>query len=242
MFAAAALDAVVVSPTDAILDLAAGTGDGALLAIQRLGPLGTVIGVDLSVPMLAVAQSKPSSRPVNFVASDAQRLPFLDRMFDSVICLFGLMFFPDARRALAEVRRVLRPDGRLAATMWATPEAAPFAGFIAQALGEALPADREELLRPFSLSDPTRVEHLLDEAGFGNIEVRREIRTAHFSSFDDYWSPVEAGGGRLGQAYLGLPTRTRTAVRRQVQERLTPLTSDGQIVMDIEAYLALGQV
>ncbi len=64
MFAAAALDAVVVSPTDAILDLAAGTGDGALLAIQRLDPLGTVIGVDLSVPMLAVAQSKPSSRPL----------------------------------------------------------------------------------------------------------------------------------------------------------------------------------
>ena len=73
MFAAAALDAVDVSPTEKVLDLAAGTGDGALLAVQRLGHSGNAIAVDLSVPMLVVAQSKPSSRPVDFVAADAQR-------------------------------------------------------------------------------------------------------------------------------------------------------------------------
>ena len=84
--------------------------------------------------------------------------------------------------------------------------------------------------------------HLLSEAGYGNVDVRREVRTAHFSSFDDYWSPVEAGGGRLGQAYLGLTPRMRTEVRQRVQERLVPLTTHkGQIVMDIEAFLAVGR-
>ena len=72
--------------------------------------------------------------------------------------------------------------------------------------------------------------------------MAKRLLDAGFSSFDDYWSPVEAGGGRLGQAYLGLPTRIRTDVRRHVHERLAPLTKDGKIVMDIEAYLALGQV
>ena len=242
MFAAAALDAVDVSPTDKVLDLAAGTGDGALLAVQRLGHSGNAIAVDLSVPMLVVAQSKPSSRPVDFVAADAQRLPFLDRTFDAVICLFGLMFFPNALRALAEVRRVLRPGARFAATVWRTPEDAAFSGFIAQALGEALPADREELLRPFSLSDAAQVERLLNEGGYGKIDVRREIRTAHFSSFEDYWDPIEAGGGRLGQAYLGLPPQTKVAVRQRVQEELSTLTVNGQIVMPLAAHLVVGQV
>ena len=121
-------------------------------------------------------------------------------------------------------------------------EDAAFGGFIAQALGEALPADREELLRPFSLSDAAQVERLLNERGYGKIDVRREIRTAHFSSFEDYWDPIEAGGGRLGQAYLRLPPQTKVAVRQRVQEELSTLTVNGQIVMPLAAHLVVGQV
>jgi SAM-dependent methyltransferase len=241
LFAAAALDTVIDSSTNDVLDLATGTGDGALLAARRLEPTAVVVGADLSVPMLLVAESKRATERIDFIACDAQRLPFRNGSFDAVICLFGLMFFPDARRALTEVRRLLRSGGGFAATAWGTPTAAPFAGYIAEALAEALPADRDELLRPFSLADPVRVKRLLCEAGYANVEVRREVRTARFSSFADYWHPVEAGGGRLGQAYLGLSPKKRDEVRDRVQEWLAPLTREGQIAMGIEAQLAVGR-
>lgn len=241
LYAAAALEAADISATDQILDLAAGTGDAALLAAERLAPSGQAVAVDLSVPMLAMAGLKDSSESIALVAADAQVLPFADRTFDAAICLFGLMFFPNHLRALAEARRVMRPGARLALTVWGPPEAAPFAGFVAEALGEELPADRSDLVRPFSLSDPELVKGLLQESGYAEVEVRREIRTARFVSFEDYWDPVEAGGGRLGQAYLGLPRQAQAKVRRRVQEKVSPFTRDGQIAMELEAYLAVGR-
>lgn len=241
-FVGACLDGVNVAASSRFLDLAAGTGDGALLASRSLAPAASAIAVDLSLPMLAVAQFKATGGIVNVVAADAQVLPFADATFDAGICLFGLMFFPKPLQALREVRRVMRPSSHFAATVWSTPEAAPFAGFVARALSEALPAEHDDLLRPFSMSDPVRVEHLFHEAGFKGIEVRREVRSSHFASFEDYWDPVEAGGGRLGQAYLSLPSEKRTAVRQRVKQWLSPHRQGRTFETPLEAYLAIGQI
>jgi len=242
LFATACLDAVDVASSNRLLDLAAGTGDGALLASRRLASSASTTAVDLSVPMLAVARSKASGQSVDVVAADAQVLPFADGAFDAGICLFGLMFFPEPLRALAEVRRVMRRERRFCATVWSTPEAAPFAGFVAKALSEVLPAERDDRLRPFSMSDPSRVARLLTDAGFEKVAVRRESRIARFSSFDDYWDPVEAGGGRLGQAYLSLPMAQRSVVRQRVQGWLSQHTQGDAIETPLDAYLAIGHV
>ena len=105
LYAHAALDAAGVKAGDCVLDLATGTGDTALLASARLGALGTVVGVDLSLPMLLVAGAKSSGVRMELVAADAQALPFRARTFDAALCQFGLMFFPD---------RVARPAGSAA--------------------------------------------------------------------------------------------------------------------------------
>jgi len=85
------LEAAGVKASDRVLDLATGTGDAALLAIQHLGPYGTAVGVDLSLPMLVVAKSKSSEARLSFVAADAQALPFRDRTFDAAICLWSCL-------------------------------------------------------------------------------------------------------------------------------------------------------
>ena len=241
LYVPAVLDAAGVGPDSSVLDVATGTGDAALSAAGRVGPNGRVIGVDLSIPMLREAQGKASQGPVEFIACDAQKLPFGDARFDSVICLFGLMFFPDRRAAFEGFRRVLRPGGRAVATTWGTPDEAQFAGLVAQALSVELPADRDDLLRPFSLARAEEVAMLLRESGFRDVEVRRETRQTNFTSFDaDFWEPIEAGGGRLGQAYLGLPAPSRIEVRQRVLDRLPKLSTSGAFTLDLQAWVAVG--
>lgn len=103
------LAAAGVKGSDRVLDLATGTGDAALLAIQQVGPYGTSIGVDLSLPMLVVAKSKSSEARLSFVAADAQALPFRDRSFDAAICLFSCPRRKGEREAIQ--RKGPAPDG-----------------------------------------------------------------------------------------------------------------------------------
>jgi len=241
LYAAAVLDSAGIAQGLAVLDVATGTGDAALLASQRLQATGTVIGVDISVPMLRVAEAKSSAANLHFVAANAMMLPFRDDFFDAVICQFGLMFFPDRTGALAEIRRLLRPGGRVALTAWGPPDRAPFAGLMAEELGKVLPADRDELLLPFALADPVQLKQLLTAAGFRHNQVTRQIHSAHFESRDDFLGPFEQGGGRLGQAYLHLPSDERTAVRQSVINRLAEFaTTNEELNMDVEAYIASG--
>ena len=90
------------------------------------------------------------------------------------------------------------------------------------------------------MAEPRHVEQLLSEAGFADISVTHQVRRARFLSFEDFWEPIEAGGGRLGQAYLSLPKSARDLVRATAQERVLRLSQGEQIVMELEAYLATG--
>jgi SAM-dependent methyltransferase len=149
------------------------------------------------------------------------------------------MFFPDLGRALAEFRRVLRPGGRVAACVWSAAERAPLVGWLARALGRHLPDQRPILEVGFSLADPRRLEGALAEAGFRAIRLHTETRRIVFESFEDYWSPVEAGGARLGQAYRGLPPAAQQAVIGEVRQQMAAVAgADGRIALDAEALFA----
>jgi len=240
LYAPAVLRAAGASVGNAVLDLATGTGDSALIAGRHVQAGGTVVGVDISVPMLRVANSKSLTSNVRFIAADAMMLPFRDGVFDAVICQFGLMFFPDRIAALTEIRRLLRPGGRVGLTVWGPPDRAPFAGIMARALGEELPAARTELLLPFALANPQELHRLLEAAGFHDNRVNQETRLAHFESVADFLEPYEQGGGRLGQAYLQLAPDARAAVRERVVAQLATFPQGDRITMEIVAYLASG--
>jgi len=217
MYVDPVLDAARVREGSHVLDVATGTGDAAIAASNRVGRAGRVVAVDISVPMLQEASHKASGRAIEFTEGDAQRLFYADGSFDSIVCLFGLMFVPDKIAALGGFRRVLRPGGRVAATSWGHPSQAPFAGLVAEALAEQLPHDRADLLRPFSLADAGESVGLFRAAGFTDVSAELQTMLSPFASFEgDFWEPIEAGGGRLGQAYLGLSPGGRKAVRQRV--------------------------
>ena len=242
MYVDRVLDEAGVGRGNQVLDVATGTGDAAIAAADRVGTQGRVLAVDISGPMLHEAMAKAGARRIEFAQADAQRLPCAASSFDAIVCLFGLMFVPDQIAALSGFRRVLRPGGCVVATSWATPAQAPFAGLVAEALAEELPPDRADLLRPFSLADPDANAALYEAAGFSDIRVRLERRSSPFTSFDgDYWEPIEAGGGRLGQAYLGLPEAARHRVRERVLAQLPVRSTSEPFVLQHSAWVTVAR-
>jgi ubiquinone/menaquinone biosynthesis C-methylase UbiE len=104
-----------------VLDVSCGTGHLAFELGAMVGAEGEVVGVDLSQEMVDAATRQAREREaqhVFFARMDAQSLRFPDASFDVVLCCFGLMYMPDPERALAEIRRVLRPGGRVGLAVW----------------------------------------------------------------------------------------------------------------------------
>jgi len=239
-FASTVLAAAGVTVGQTVLEVAAGTGGLTEMAASAVGSSGRVIATDLSLPMLRVGKGKITGIPVRLVVMDGQDLACRDRSFDVVICQLGLMFFPDARRGLREFRRVLREDGRLAVQVWSRPDRVAFFGVLAAALSRFFPDQRDALYSPAALADPDRLEQLLATTGFRDISVVKETRELVFASFDEYWSGIEAGGGRLGQFYLELGDADRRVVRDEASRRMAQFESNGRLILTAEALIATG--
>jgi ubiquinone/menaquinone biosynthesis C-methylase UbiE len=240
LFVPALLTAAEVVSGDRVLDLATGTGEAARAAISIVEASGCVIGIDISPAMLDAARSRLPNQFLPVVA-DGQALPFRESSFDAVVCQLGLQFFPDPTRGLEEVRRVLRPGGRAAVCVIATPDRAPMWGILADALCRHLPAQREVLYLSFALADADLLGRMLGIAGFRDPQVRRETRAAVIESFDAYWAPVEAGIGMMPQAYLALSETLRRSVRTEVRARLSKFASDGKLLMSVEMLIGSGR-
>ena len=122
------LEAAKLRPGDQVLDIAAGTGDQSRQAARLVGPEGSVLATDISQEMLDVANRLAQQEGLSNIttrAMDAEQLDLPGNRYDAVISRFGLMLIPRRQQALAEIRRVLKPGGRLTALVWSKPERNP---------------------------------------------------------------------------------------------------------------------
>lgn len=178
-------DAAQIQAGDRVLDVACGTGVVARAAAHRIGATGWVGGLDINEGMLAVAARKAPG--IEWRHGQAESLPFESGSLDAVTCQFGLMFFEDRARAVREMRRVLRPGGRVAVAVWDgldhTPGYAAMVTLLQQLFGEDV---AEGLRAPFTMGDADALRALFVTAGLPNAQVTTRPGTARFPSIEDW--------------------------------------------------------
>jgi ubiquinone/menaquinone biosynthesis C-methylase UbiE len=179
-----------------ILETAAGTGI-VTRALQVAVPEATIMATDINSAVVEFAARQETSERVTFQQADAQDLPFEDATFDLVLCLFGVMFFPDRVRANAEARRVLWPGGRYVLVTFNHLDLNPIPKAAGEAVAGLFAEDPRYMERgPFSYTDAEQVEQDLRSAGFEAVE----LETVELSS------PVTARDAACG-IVLGSPFR-----------------------------------
>jgi ubiquinone/menaquinone biosynthesis C-methylase UbiE len=230
-----------LEPGERVLDLACGTGIAARLAASAVGSSGSVVGVDVSPDMIEVARSRPTpaGAAVEWHVADAAQLPLPSDGTDCVLCQMGVMFFNDRTAALDEVRRVLRPGGRLVLN---TPGAIqPPLEVLDQALVQHISPDLGGFVRAvFSMPDPDQLAALLTDAGFGDVEA--EVRPVPL----DLPTPGEFLWQYLGSTPLGVfvasaSEEAKDALEADVVEQWQGFAGDdGRLVLDQPVVYARG--
>jgi len=164
-----------------VLDVAGGSGEPALTLARAVRPGGRVVATDLVPGMLDVARRRAADAGldnVDFVVADAEDLPFPDGGFDAVTCRFGLVYAGDPARALAEMRRVLKPTRRATLMTWGAIELNAYWSAAVDAVSRRSPAESAAFVPvEFRFSDPAVLGAALRAAGFREVEseVRRMV-------------------------------------------------------------------
>lgn len=225
------LDLAEVGPGDRVLDLAAGAGGQSLAAARRMGPSGHVLATDSSERILehaAAAARAAGLANVETRVMDGEALGAVeDGSFDACISRVGLIYFPDQARALAGIRRVLRPGGAVAAISYGTPErngffAEPVAIIRRRAgLGPPLPGQPG----PFSLGQPGVIEELLRGAGFRDVRVHRLAAPVRMATAAECVRFERESFGALHQMLSGLDVPEREAAWAEIAEALSAYES-----------------
>ncbi len=151
-----------------VLEIAAGTGVVTRALTSALPEHVSIVATDLNQPMLDYACAIGTKRQVEWRQADAMQLPFGDRTFDTVVCQFGVMFFPDKSKAFSEVRRVLKPGGIFIFNVWDRIEENEFAHTVTMALEPLFPKDPPRFLArtPHGYFDQAIIKRDLASGGF----------------------------------------------------------------------------
>lgn len=156
-----------------VLETACGTGIVTRALAGVLPEPVAIAATDLNQPMLDYAATKLKTGAVTWRQADAQTLPFEDGIFDRVVCQFGVMFFPDKRKAFAEARRVLKPGGRFLFNVWGPIQANDFGDLVTEAVSAMFPEDPPRFLArtPHGYHDRAIIEGDLRAVGFARIAI-----------------------------------------------------------------------
>ncbi len=226
-----------------VLDLACGAGSQTLDAARRVGPQGSVVAGDISDTMLQHVRDNArvaGLANVATLAGAAEDLDIAADSFDAVICRLGLMLFVEPARALAAVRRALRPQSKVAVVVFTTPARNPFMAKPMQILlhhaGKTPPSPGQPGI--FSLGPPGVLERLLADSGFVDVEQRLVEVPLHMSSAAETLTMMKEAFGAYRAVIGDCPEAVQAAAWVEVAETLRTFEAPTGFVAPTEVLVA----
>lgn len=239
----ALLDLAALRPGEHVLDLAAGPGLLARDAARHVAPGGWVLASDIAEGMLTEGLRRAASEGLTELlatACDAEHLSFTSHSFDVTLLGLGLFIFPEPMLALAEIRRVLKPGGRLALSVWGRRQDVPLIHCAQDCIARLLPAPKVARPSVFRFGDAPALHALLEQAGFSDIRIEPCPVTCHFDSPATYWQAFLDLAGGAAEALSRLPDETRQRLQEAVTDELAPHRRANGYTLESTVLIATG--
>ena len=239
-------DLARIGPGSRVLDVAAGAGEQSIGAARRAGASGYVLATDIAPALLerAAADAKAAGLSnLETLELDGEALDTLPAgSFDAAISRVGLIYFPDQQRALAGMRRALRPGGRVSAVVYSTPERNAFFSIPVKIIRERarLPAPLPGQPGPFSLGAEGALEAAFAKAGLRDIEVRRVPSPVRLASAAECVRFERESFGALHQMMVGLDEAERASTWDAIEEALRQFEGSEGFVGPCEMLVGAG--
>ncbi|MDQ6902034.1 MAG: class I SAM-dependent methyltransferase [Bacteroidota bacterium] len=230
---------------DVVLDVASGTGEPGLTIAAMLNG-GKVVITDLAEDMLKVAQEKATQKVIKNIETrvcDVSALPFDDETFDAISCRLGFMFFPDMNLAVNEMVRVLKPGGRIAATVWNVPEK----NFWVTAMGGTINKNMQIPPPPpgapgmFRCSKPGLVQDMFRQAGLKNTFEKEVNGLLKSENAETYWNMMTDVAAPFVAALSKADDAMKDKIKREVFELVNEKYPNGNVNIDSSALIIYGE-
>jgi len=229
-------------PGERVLDVACGTGIVALDAAARVSPGGDVVGVDLSGRMIGLARRRAMQEHctnISFVRADAEQLGLPDNHFNVAVCALGLMYMPAPERAVLEMRRVLRPGGRIIVAVWGQRSSCGWAELFSIVDAEVA-SDVCPLF--FRLGQGETLAEVCLNAGF-DVTAQTRISETLVYSDDDQACDAAFVGGPVALAWSRLDKSARERARVRYLDSIAPWRrQDGTYRIPGEFVIVAGSI
>jgi len=229
-----------------VLDLGSGTGYPALLGAQTVGATGRVTGMDLAEQMLAAADRKATRlglTNVSFKTGDVTSLPFEPNSFDAVTSRFCLMFLPEIPKAAAEIARVLKPGGWVAAAVWSAPEKNPSIGLAMAAIKQVIELPPPNPTAPgiFRLANPGELAGLFQQAGLVDMTDQEFLAEWSYASADEYYTSLMEIAAPVQNLMANLTEAQRQDVKQRIIQAASNFKRGGRIVFPMAVRIVAGR-
>ncbi len=230
------------------LDIGCGGGSQSALLAQHIGEGGEVLGVDISAPMLDIARRRgqpAGAAALSFLEADAATYPFSAASFDLLFSRFGVMFFDDPIAAFNNMRRALKPSGRLGFCCWRAMKDNQWTLLPVQAALRHVPAPESpdpHAPGPFALADPRHLESILSVSGFSDIDIAsRDVQLAFGSGGELRTAVAELMAlGPVSRLLADQPPEILERVVDDAVPLLEPHYRDGKLMLSGAVWFVTG--
>jgi SAM-dependent methyltransferase len=222
------IDFVGVADGEKILDVGCGTGS-LTFALARTAELDEIAAIDYSPVFVEEAIRRNTDPRIKVRQADACALPFESRTFDRALALLVLHFVPEAGKAVAEMRRVVRPGGVVAAAVWDHLGGMPGMRMMIDTVAALSEGGRQLRARYCfqPMMQPGELKRTFVDQGLVDITEMQLMIRMDYQCFDDYWAPIAAGEGPLGKYVATLDTAERTRTDAAVRDAYEAGRPDG---------------